>query len=41
MRWNFTRGWPCRYTGPTFNAANNEIAIESIEICVERLYLDT
>jgi phage tail-like protein len=41
MRWNFTRGWPCKYTGPTFNAANNEIAIESIEICVERLYLDT
>ena len=40
MRWNFTRGWPCKYTGPTFNAANNEIAIESIEICVERLYLD-
>jgi phage tail-like protein len=41
MRWNFTRAWPCKYTGPTFNAANNEIAMESLEICVEELYLDT
>jgi phage tail-like protein len=41
MRWNFSRGWPCKYTGPTFNAASNEIAIESIEICIERLVLDT
>ena len=40
MRWNFSRGWPCKYTGPTFNAANNEIAMESLEICVEDLVLD-
>ena len=40
MRWNFSRGWPCKYTGPTFNAANNEIAMESLEICVEELALD-
>jgi phage tail-like protein len=40
MRWNFTRGWPCKYTAPTFNAANNEIAMETLEICVEQLYLD-
>ena len=40
MRWNFSRGWPCKYTGPTFNAANNEIAMETVEICVEELYLD-
>ena len=41
MRWNFRRGWPCKYTGPGLNAANNEIAMESLEICVEELYLDT
>ena len=41
MRWNFTRGWPCKYSGPTLHAASNEVAIESIEICVERLSLDT
>ncbi|MGH2393417.1 MAG: phage tail protein [Candidatus Limnocylindria bacterium] len=40
MRWNFSRGWPCKYTGPTFNAANNEIAMETLEICVENLELD-
>ena len=26
-RWNFTRGWPCKYTGPGYNAANNETGI--------------
>lgn len=40
MRWNFSRGWPCKYTGPSFNAANNEVAMESLEICVEELSLD-
>jgi len=40
MRWNFARGWPCKYTAPTFNAANNEIAMETLEICVEELVLD-
>jgi phage tail-like protein len=40
MRWNFSRGWPCKYTGPTFNASNNEIAMETLEICVEELSLD-
>jgi phage tail-like protein len=41
MRWNFSRAWPCKYTGPTFNAANNEIAMETLEICIEELVLDT
>jgi len=40
MRWNFSRGWACKYTGPSFNATNNEIAMESVEICVEELKLD-
>jgi phage tail-like protein len=37
MRWNFTRGWPCKYTGPSLNAKNNEIAIETVEIAHEGL----
>lgn len=41
MRWNFSRAWPSKYTGPSFNATNNEIAMESVEICVEELKLDT
>jgi phage tail-like protein len=40
MRWNFRRGWPCKYTGPGLNAANNEIAMETLEICHEGLSID-
>lgn len=40
MRWNFKRGWPCKYTGPGLNAANNEIAVETLEICHEGLEVD-
>ena len=40
MRWNFTRGWPCKWTGPGLNAKNNEIAIETLEICHEGLRVD-
>jgi phage tail-like protein len=40
MRWKFVRGWPCKYTGPSFNAANNEIALESVDLCIEGLEVD-
>jgi phage tail-like protein len=40
MRWNFTRGWPCKWTGPSLNAKNNEIAIDTLEICHEGLQVD-
>ncbi|MGB5758408.1 MAG: phage tail protein [Acidimicrobiales bacterium] len=40
MRWNFRRGWPCKFTGPTLNAANNEVAMETLEVCVEDLQID-
>ncbi|MGI9332476.1 MAG: phage tail protein [Gammaproteobacteria bacterium] len=40
LRWNFTRGWPCKFTGPGYNAANNETAFETIEICHEGLSVD-
>jgi phage tail-like protein len=40
MRYNFTNGWPCKYTGPGLNAANNEIAMETVEICHEGLEID-
>lgn len=41
MRWNFTRAWPGKYTVSGFNAANNEILLETFEINVEELHLDT
>jgi len=34
-RWNFINAWPCKLTGPSPNAENNEVAIEEIEIVVE------
>ena len=40
MRWNFRRAWPCKATGPSLNAANNEIAMETLEICHEGLEID-
>jgi phage tail-like protein len=40
MRWKFARAWPCKYTGPGFNASTNEMAIEQLEICYEHLELD-
>lgn len=40
MRWNFKRGWPCKWTGPGLNAKNSEIAMETLEICHEGLAID-
>lgn len=41
MRWKFRRGYPCKFTGPGLNAKNNEIAMETLEICHEGLEIDT
>jgi phage tail-like protein len=35
MTWRFRRGWPCKLSGPTFNATSNEVAIETLEIAHE------
>ena len=35
-RWNFTRGWPCKWDGPTFTG-QSAIAIERVEIAHEGL----
>lgn len=36
-RWEFEGGWICKWEGPSMNATGNDVAIESIEICVERV----
>lgn len=36
--WYFRRGLPVKYTGPALNAAQNSVAIESIEISHEGIY---
>jgi phage tail-like protein len=38
-RWTFSAGWICKWEGPMMNATANEVAIESIEICVEKVEL--
>jgi phage tail-like protein len=35
LRWNFVHGWPSKWSGPSFNATSNEVAIETFEITHE------
>jgi len=37
-RWNFTRGWPQKCSGPSFNATANEIGVEELVIVHEGLH---
>jgi phage tail-like protein len=39
LRWEFEQGWITRYEGPTFNATSNDVAIQTIELAVERVEL--
>jgi phage tail-like protein len=39
LRWNFLNGWICKWEGPSMNATSNDVAIETVEICHERLEL--
>lgn len=41
LTWEFSEGWPSKWSGPAMNAKNNDIAIEEFEICVEALTLLT
>lgn len=34
-RWEFVSAWPSKISGPTANAANNEVGIEELEITHE------
>lgn len=40
MRWNFREAWPRKLDGPGFNAKNNEVAIETLEIVVEDVQVE-
>jgi phage tail-like protein len=37
MRWNFVNAWPTKWTGPSFNAMGNAVAIEALEIAHEEI----
>jgi phage tail-like protein len=35
IRWNFFNAWPSKWTGPSFTAEGNDIAIETLELAHE------
>lgn len=37
VRWNFMNAWPSKWTGPSFTAEGNDVAIETLEIAHEQL----
>ncbi|MAU12353.1 MAG: phage tail protein [Anaerolineaceae bacterium] len=40
LTWNFDNAWPTKISGPSLNAKNNEVALESLELVVESLVLE-
>ncbi len=34
-RWNFSRAWPVKWTGPALTAEGNDVAIETLELAHE------
>jgi phage tail-like protein len=37
IRWNFFDAWPSKYTAPELTAKGNDVAIETLELALERL----
>lgn len=37
LRWNLREAWPSKWTGPSFNATSNDVAIETLEIVHEEM----
>jgi phage tail-like protein len=35
--WRLTRAWPCRWSGPAFDALKNDVACEEIELTFDDL----
>ena len=35
--WRLERAWPCRWSGPSFNATGNDVAIEELELAYDDL----
>lgn len=40
IRWNFREAWPVKLEGAGFNATNNEVAIETLELAVEAVEVE-
>jgi phage tail-like protein len=39
QRWNFDNAWITKWEGPMLNATANDVAVETIEIAVERVVM--
>lgn len=39
LKWQFKEGWPSKWEGPSLNAKNNEVSIETMEIACEDIEL--
>lgn len=37
MTWTLTNAWPTKLSGPSLNAKGNDYAVESLELCYDRL----
>jgi phage tail-like protein len=37
VRWNFFEAWPTKWDAPDFTAKGNDIAVETLELAVERI----
>lgn len=37
MEWNFQRAFPCKLHGPELNATQNQVAVETLELCHQGL----
>jgi phage tail-like protein len=37
IRWNFSNGWPTKWTGPSFNSTSTAVAVETMEITIEEV----
>jgi hypothetical protein len=33
--WRLDGAWPCRWSGPSFNAVGNDLALEELELCFD------
>src|SRR4051794_12926188 len=37
LTYKFLQGWPTKYGGVTLNASSNDVALEEVTICIEKL----
>jgi phage tail-like protein len=39
LEWAFSEAWPRKLDGPTFNGKTNEVAVETLELAVEKIQI--